>query len=159
MPKCPQCSKDLPVMTRQCRFCKADLDLLVEYVNHLDGGLERAEELTRAGELDRAIWTYLEVLEVDPGNATARKQVGRVATAVRQFDNVSPTRRWMAGVNGSGSALLGWLRLSLFCLVVVLAFGAGFLVGSGNATYQDDTGTNGHTPPVQKRDRDTLTGN
>ena len=60
---------------------------LVDYTDHLQTGLERAESFTRAGKLGDAVWEYLQVLEVDPDNATARRQVGQVATAVRQFDN------------------------------------------------------------------------
>ena len=72
-----------------------DLSLLVDYVTNLQDGLSRAEALTRAGELGEAVWAYLEVLEVDPDNATARRQVGKVATAVRQFDQTAPGRRWL----------------------------------------------------------------
>ena len=52
MTTCPQCRKPLRELTRRCTSCQADLDLLVDYISHLQGGLERAENLTRAGELD-----------------------------------------------------------------------------------------------------------
>ena len=66
MPQCPQCKKPLRELVRRCPSCQADLDLLVDYVSHLNGGLERAENLTRAGELGQAFWAYMEILEVDP---------------------------------------------------------------------------------------------
>src|SRR5438270_3455827 len=128
MPVCPQCTKPLAELTKRCPSCMADLDLLVEYVNQLEEGLKRAELFTRAGELDEAVWAYLAVLEVDPDNATARRQVGRVATAVRQFDRTAPGRRWLralqketwfqrwraswSGPESTGvSAWLGWVFL------------------------------------------------
>ena len=83
MPSCPQCNKPLTELSRQCPTCRADLDLLVHYVNGLQGSLDRAEQLTRAGELGQAVWAYLEVLEVDPDNPAARRQVGQIATVVR----------------------------------------------------------------------------
>ena len=43
MPKCPQCTKPLRDISRRCPSCQADLDLLVDYVSHLQGGLQRAE--------------------------------------------------------------------------------------------------------------------
>ena len=49
MLQCPQCNKSLMEMTRQCPSCRADLDLLVDYVSHLQGGLDRAENLTALG--------------------------------------------------------------------------------------------------------------
>ena len=45
MPSCPQCTKPLAELTRHCPSCKADLDLLVDYVRQLGGGLKRAELL------------------------------------------------------------------------------------------------------------------
>src|SRR4051794_14398039 len=102
MPQCPQCNKPLRELVRNCPSCKADLNLLVDYVNHLQGGLERAQELTKAGELGRAVWTYLEILEVDPDNAAAKKQVAQVAAAVRQFDLSAPGRAWIN--QGKGAA-------------------------------------------------------
>src|SRR5919107_1426650 len=92
---CPQCKKRTQGLLRKCQTCQTDLSLLVDYVGHLQDGLVRAEVMTRTGELGEAVWAYLEVLEVDPDNATARRQVGRVVTAVRQFDNASPSRRWL----------------------------------------------------------------
>src|SRR5260370_11343556 len=79
----------------ECPRCRADLSILVDYVSHLQDGLARAAQLTRKGDLGEAVWTYLEVLEVDPDNAVARRQVNRVAAAVRQFDRAASGRRWL----------------------------------------------------------------
>ena len=92
---CPMCKKELAEWAAECPRCRADLALLVDYVEHLQDGLTRAEEFTRQGELGEAVWAYLEVLEVDPDNARARQQVGKVATAVRQFDRAAVGRRWL----------------------------------------------------------------
>src|SRR5438445_5926440 len=94
----PTCGKKLPALERECPRCRTDLSLLCDYVDHLGDGLARAEALTRAGELGEAVWAYLSVLEVDPDNATARRQVGQVVTAVRQFDEMTPGRRWLRKV-------------------------------------------------------------
>lgn len=122
MPNCPQCSKPLREFTRRCPSCQADLDLLVDYVSHLQGGLQRAENLVKAGELGQAIWAYLEVLEVDPDNPTARKQIAQVVTAVRQFDGLIPGRRWANGLPPElPSGKVPWWQLvvvGLGCLVV-----------------------------------------
>src|SRR6516165_5812329 len=98
MIKCPMCSALGDDNTQQCRKCKADLALLAEYVTHLRTGLSQAEAMTRAGDLGEAVWAYLTVLEVDPDNATARRQVGKVVTAVRQFDRTAPARRWLSAM-------------------------------------------------------------
>jgi hypothetical protein len=89
------CKKGVSESARQCPTCRTDLTLLVDYVEHLHDGLSRAEALTRAGELGDAVWAYLQVLEVDPDNPSARRQVGQVAAAVRQFDRRTPGRRWL----------------------------------------------------------------
>jgi hypothetical protein len=130
----PSCRKALPELSRTCRFCQADLSLLVDFVGELQGALDRAEAWTRAGELDRAVWAYLEVLEADPDNAAARRQVGRVAAAVRQFDQVSSGRRWHLGraplaLHGLGS-LPGWLKVVLVLLLVGAALFCGYQWGS-----------------------------
>jgi hypothetical protein len=131
MPSCPQCNKPLIELTRQCPTCRADLDLLVEYVTGLEGSLSRAEQLTRAGELGPAVWAYLEVLEVDPDNPVARKRVGQVATAVRQFDRTAPGRRWAQGLSptpdGDGAPLVTWLRRGVMAAAILLAFALGFM--------------------------------
>lgn len=90
----PVCKKSLKTLTKQCPHCRSDLTLLVDYVDHLQEGLTKADALARAGELGEAVWAYLEVLEVDPDNVIARRQVGRVTTAVRMFDQATPGRRW-----------------------------------------------------------------
>lgn len=92
---CPMCKKELAEWASECPRCRADLSILVDYVGHLQNGLVRAESFTRQGELGDAVWAYLEVLEVDPDNARAREQVGKVATAVRQFDRAATGRRWL----------------------------------------------------------------
>jgi hypothetical protein len=88
------CKKTLAERVRECPRCRTDLSILVSYVDELHEGLIRAEQLTRAGKLAEAVWAYLEVLEVDPENSAARKQVSQVAAAVRQFDRVAIGRRW-----------------------------------------------------------------
>jgi hypothetical protein len=114
----------------------AELDLLVEYVSQLQYGLEQAERLTRDGELARAMWAYLAVLEVDPDNPVARRQVGQVATAVRQFDRTAPGRRWLLQLRGEklppeeGRPRRGWLRWLLIFLFALAAFGLGYMTGS-----------------------------
>src|SRR5581483_7952837 len=155
MPSCPQCTKPLRELTRRCPSCQADLDLLVDYVSHLQGGLERAENLTRAGELGQAVWAYLEVLEVDPDNPTARRQVSQVATAVRQFDAVTPGRRWANNLPPlpHSPRLPGWVRGGLIVLAIVLAFTLGLLVGHGPFT----TDGGGEEPPrIPRQDDNRL---
>lgn len=127
MPKCPQCTKPLREITRRCPSCQADLDLLVDYVSHLQGGLERAENLVKAGELGQAIWAYLEVLEVDPDNPVARKQISQVVTAIRQFDTVMPGRRFAHGLPPQlPNAPRPWWHWAILGGLVALALGLGF---------------------------------
>lgn len=126
MPNCPQCTKPLREIARRCPSCQADLDLLVDYVNHLQGGLQRAENLVKAGELGQAIWAYLEVLEVDPDNPTARKQISQVVTAVRQFDTVIPGRRWANGLPPQvPPSPRPWWHWAIFAGVILAAFALG----------------------------------
>src|SRR5436190_21875044 len=125
MPNCPMCSKPLAELTRRCPTCMADLDLLVDYVTHLNKGLVEAEQRTRAGELGEAVWAYLAVLEVDPDNAEARRQVGQVATAVRVFDRTAPGRRWVNRVRGDTDdegGVFTWLRTVFILLAILTAF-------------------------------------
>lgn len=148
MPKCPQCTKPLHEIVRRCPSCQADLDLLVDYVSHLQGGLERAENLVKAGELGQAIWAYLEVLEVDPDNATARKQIGLVVTAVRQFDMVMPGRRWANGLPPLvPKEPRPWWHWAIFAGGVLLAFVVGF--GLAKIPF-DFTPADEGPPQVQK---------
>jgi hypothetical protein len=92
---CPLCKKSLAEWSKECPRCRADLSILIDYVGNLRDGLARAQDQTRKGELGEAVWAYLEVLEVDPDNAQARRQVSRVAAAVRQFDRAAGGRRWL----------------------------------------------------------------
>src|SRR5947208_6653954 len=108
MIKCPMCRELLSDDARQCRKCETDLTLLADYVSHLREGPSQAEACTRAGELGDAVWAYLAVLEVDPDNATARRQVGKVVTAVRQFDDTAAGRRWARAIRKQGR-LRRWL--------------------------------------------------
>ncbi len=141
MPSCPQFNKPLVELTRQCPTCRADLDLLVEYVNGLQGSLYRAEQLVRAGELGLAVWAYLQVLEVDPDNPTARQQVSQVANVVRVFDRTASGRRWASGLPPLADEAAGrlgrWLRLVLLICALLCAFSLGILaagmLGNGEA--------------------------
>lgn len=132
MPKCPMCSKELVHLSRRCPTCKADLDLLVDYTSYLQGGIERAENLTRGGDLGEAIWAYLEVLQIDPDNPEARKQVGKVTTAVRQFDQ-STVHFSVHGRDAKGRLLLIIKVLAVLLLLVVTSFTSfclGYMAGA-----------------------------
>src|SRR3954470_11128975 len=140
---CPMCKKKLTTAAppKECPFCKCDISLLVDYVQHLREGLVQADAYTRAGELGEAVWAYLEVLELDPDNTTARRQVGKVVTAVRQFDQTAPGRRflkrlqkqtrfrrWMARMNEDGE-LSGWFSSLGWFILIVGALVLGFVLG------------------------------
>jgi len=159
MPVCPQCSKNLLTLSPRCPSCQADLTLLLDYVSHLQGGLERADNLTRAGELGQAVWAYLEVLEVDPDNSQARRQVAQVATAVRQFDRTAPGRRWLGGMRwgfhgiSSDALLLG--MYVLFAVVLMAgAFFVGYVIGDGSAS--EEPGPDKSPPALENRENNRL---
>jgi hypothetical protein len=159
---CPMCKKQLRGLEKECLNCRTDVSLLVHYVEDLRDGLARAEGLTRAGELGEAVWAYLGVLEVDPDNAAARRQVGKVATAVRQFDQTAPGRRWMtklrkqtrfrrwmANWNPDGEATNSLLSGLLWGLIVVGAMMIGYVIGRQSALSNPDTGA-----AVTKKEKD-----
>jgi hypothetical protein len=155
MPSCPQCNKPLAALVRTCPSCRADLDLLVEYVDGLKIGLNQAEKLTRAGELGQAVWAYLSVLEVDPDNAVARRQVADVTMAVRHFGTATAPRRGLGRIwNGAGKAA-GWLWIGLVSLLVLIAFGLGYTLAS---RLSDDDQPHHDGPPKVDKPNNTLGG-
>lgn len=138
---CPMCKKGVREDHRECPTCRTDLGLLVDYLADLDGTLEKADDLTRQGQLGQAVWAYLEVLEVDPDNPEAKRQIGQVVTAVRQFDEVSEGRHWASRIRKQASIRKlkedivdvtprGWAILAgsviLMGVVLLLGFGWGF---------------------------------
>jgi hypothetical protein len=154
---CPMCKKKLRGLERECLNCRTDVSLLVDYVENLREGLVQAEALTRAGELGEAVWAYLSVLEVDPDNAMARRQVGKVVTAVRQFDQTAPGRRWLKRLqkqtrfrrwmakwneNEAGASMLSgflWFLLVFSALLIGYALGGG-LKSQGKSDEQTPAG-------------------
>lgn len=140
---CPMCKQRLRGLEKECSRCKTDVSLLVHYVENLQDGLVRADALTKQGELGEAVWAYLEVLEVDPDNATARRQVGQVVTAVRQFDMAAPGRRWFnrirretrfrrfaANIKPTDADAVSMLNGMLWFTLVLSALVLGYLMGS-----------------------------
>jgi hypothetical protein len=136
------CKQRLRGLEKECSRCRTDVSLLVDYVENLQEGLVRADALTKQGELGEAVWAYLEVLEVDPDNATARRQVGQVVTAVRQFDQAAPGRRWFnkirrqtrfrrlaAGMQQAGGDATGWLGGLFWFAVILSALVCGYVMG------------------------------
>ena len=119
---CPMCKKSLPTGTTRCSRCRADLSLLVDFMNNLEEHLIKAETALKAGELGEAVWAYMNVLETDPEHPIAVRQVRQVATAVRQFDEARRTSHRIMLLLGIGAAL---------ALVLLLGgmFGAGFWIG------------------------------
>jgi hypothetical protein len=136
---CPMCKKEVVESARACPRCRTDLSILTTYLGELQTGIQRAESLTKAGELGDAVFAYLEVLEVDPDNAEARRQVGRVVSAVRQFDRVAEGRRWLHQLQRqvhlrrwlkSWKALLpDWWRVAQVLILLAMAISAGYLIG------------------------------
>ena len=136
---CPMCKNEVAESARACPRCQTDLSILAAYLGDLHSGLRQAESLTRAGELGEAVWAYLHVLEVEPDNAEARRQVGRIASAVRQFDRVAVGRRWLTRVRHE-ARIRRWLarwrifrldrwRLAQAVLIAILAFLLGYYLG------------------------------
>ncbi len=109
---CPMCKKTLEPAATPCPRCRADLTMLVDFMSNLDEQLSKADAALKAGELGDAVWAYLNVLETDPEHAVARRQVTKVATAVRQFDEARSQGRkqWLligAGIASAAAVLLG----------------------------------------------------
>jgi hypothetical protein len=166
------CKKKLRGLEKECLNCRTDVSLLVHYVEDLRDGLSRAETLTRSGELGEAVWAYLAVLEVDPDNAQARRQVGQVATAVRQFDQSAPGRRWlkklqkrnrfrrfMANMDPEGQATTGLLSGLLWFLLIFGALMVGYVIGVRSAVPPPDANAPADTKKADKPDRDKKPAN
>jgi hypothetical protein len=160
------CKKKLRGLEKECLNCRTDVSLLVHYVEDLRDGLSQAEALTRAGELGDAVWAYLAVLEVDPDNAAARRQVGKVATAVRQFDSTAPGRRWrkklqkrnrfrrfLTNWDPEGEASTGLLSGLLWFLLIFGALMIGYFIGAHSAGPHPDA-ANVDSKKVEKPDKD-----
>ncbi len=132
---CPMCKKSLRGMMRECPGCRTDLSLLVDYADALHEGLARAELQTRSGELGEAVWSYLEVLEIDPDSPVARRQVGHVVAAVRQFDEHAPGRRWGKQVRRQalGWGDIDWYVLAVCLILILAALLFGFYLGHRSA--------------------------
>jgi hypothetical protein len=158
----PTCRKPIATLERECPRCRTDLSLLVDYVDHLQDGLTRAEALTRAGELGDAVWAYLGVLEVDPDNATARRQVGQVVTAVRQFDRAQPGRRWMRRIERE-ARFRNWLHsladggsclsTAIWALIIFGTLVLGYVIGATSGPPREQPGEEKSAPIQPEKNR------
>ncbi len=137
MLSCPLCKKKLNGLEARCPTCQADLSLIVGYVEDLAVGLAQAQALTRAGRLADAVFAYLQVLDIDPENAEARRQVGRVVTAVRHFD--SQPRPRIRREEGWSSTI--WLLIVL--AATLLGCAAGMQTERWFASQHTDTAESG----------------
>jgi uncharacterized protein YbaR (Trm112 family) len=135
---CPMCKKQLRADTRECPTCRTDLSLLTDYAGAMQDGLARAESLTKEGELGEAVWTYLGILEVDPDCPEARRQVGQVAAAVRQFDQITLGRRWYERVRARAlfGEESGWFSVLVWVVLVLAALLVGYWFGHRTSTAE-----------------------
>ena len=85
---CPLCKKQLADPVPQCPRCQADLSLLADVMKNVQTLLDQAGNHAKAGELGAAVKAYLEVLDVDPANQTARAALGDVVTAIRGAERI-----------------------------------------------------------------------
>lgn len=133
---CPMCKKALEPRTSPCPRCRAELTLLVDFMSNLDEHLNKADAAIKAGELGDAVWAYLNVLESDPEHPVAKKQVLKVATAVRQFDEAKRTGLRNIFLLGAGFTLAA-------ILLAGSVFYGGYMLGEWRATPKQ---------PVEKTD-------
>jgi hypothetical protein len=121
------CKKALEPPATPCPRCRTDLTLLVDFMGNLDEHLVKADAALKAGELGDAVWAYLNVLETDPEHPVAKKQVMKVATAVRQFDEAKRTGLRNIFLLGAGFALAA-------ILLAGSVFYGGYMLGEWRAT-------------------------
>lgn len=124
---CPMCKKQLEPAATPCPRCRTDLNMLVDYMNNLDEHLQKAEAAVKAGEIGDAVWAYLNVLETDPEHPVARRQVTKVATAIRQFDEAKRTGR-------NTAMMIGAVIAVAVILLIGGAFAGGYFLGHGNGS-------------------------
>jgi hypothetical protein len=124
------CKKTLETRASPCPRCRTDLTLLVDYMSNLDEHLTKADEALKHGELGDAVWAYLNVLETDPDHAVAKRQVSKVATAVRQFDDAKRTGRNANVMFGAG-----------LVIALILLLGGTFFLGYQFGTHGESTVT------------------
>src|SRR5438093_1340655 len=134
---CPLCKKKLNGVELKCPTCQADLSLLVGYVEDLAVGLAQAQALTRAGRLADAVFAYLQVLDIDPENGEARRQVGKIVAAVRNFDSAPRPR--IRRNEGWGTTI--WLLVVL--AATLIGFAAGLQAERWFASHPTETAENG----------------
>ncbi len=145
--QCPQCQTILSAPARRCPKCQADLDLLADLADRLRIGLDKADSHLRDGNLHGAMWSYLHVLETDPDNPLARRQVAQVVTAVRQFDLSTPERRKAAGLPPEVTKGALWRRTILGVVVGALLFTGTFSMG-----FLAGMRANWNAPPEERKD-------
>jgi hypothetical protein len=126
---CPMCKKALEPGSSPCPRCRADLTLLVDFMANLDEHLNKADAAIKAGEIGDAVWAYLNVLETDPDHPVAKKQVLKVATAVRQFDEAKRTGLRNIFLLGAGFAVAA-------ILLAGSVFYGGYMLGEWRAALK-----------------------
>src|SRR5258707_12481600 len=126
---CPMCKKALEPRASPCSRCRADLTLLVDFMSNLDEHLNKADAAIKAGEIGEAVWAYLNVLETEPDHPVAKKQVLKVATAIRQFDEAKRSGLRNIFLLGAGFALAA-------LLLAGSVFYGGYMLGEWRATLK-----------------------